>query len=664
MKKRLILILSIIFAVCISAFTVGCNDAPPSSSISPITFTMNDNGSATIEWQKVDGASAYKVYKAPSRYGSYTAISSGTQTETSVTTTDVYSYFRVRAEDKTGNEVDFLGPISFDIQTFGENTYVFSPTDPESKIKNVFENKYRELETAEFTSTRFSALFKQGSYVNVDAQIGYYTTVGGLGKLPTDVNIGSLTVNAKNSLCNFWRGVENLSVHGDMTWAVSQATSIRKLKINGNLSLSAGGYTSGGFLADTEIVGSVASGSQQQWLSRNSKFQSWVGNNWNIFFAGIDGTLPTYTDWHETRYTSFDKTEPIREKAYLTFDDQLGYQVFVPIIHSDLNGTTWKNKTTLDGEYIPLSDFYVARSDVDTADSINLALASGKHLILSAGVYNIDKPILVTNPNTVVLGLGLATLKVTDTNTDSLMKISDVDGVKVSGILFDAGDYSKSLLVVGEEESSNDHSLNPTSLSDLFFRVGGATPDSTAVDVCVTINSNSVLGDNFWVWRADHTKGVGWDKNVGKNGIIINGDNVRFYGLFVEHFLEYQTIWNGENGTTYFYQSEIPYDPPTQSAWKSKDSTVNGYSSYKVADGVENHTAYALGVYANFHSVNVKLENAIEAPSKPNVKFTHIVAVNIPEKAESGITHVINGVGDSIYNVFGQTFLTSYVGGQ
>ena len=638
---------------------VGCGETQTlNKELNPTVTIQNDN-TLKIEWSPVQNAKNYRIYKSPSRYGTYESL--GAVDGNSYISNDTYAYFHVRAEDEKGRELTTSDTISFDIQTFGKNTYVFSQNDPETKINKIFQTKYLELEKGEFTSTRFSALFKPGTYSNVSVNVGYYTTIGGLGALPRDVNLGGVTVDAQDSLINFWRGIENFYVHSDMLWAVSQATSIRKVQINGNLSLSHSGYTSGGFLADSVVTGKVISGSQQQWLSRNVKWNSWEGNNWHMCFAGVDGNLPTYNNWENTRYTIFNTTDPIREKAYLTFDNELGYRVFVPAIHTALKGTTWKTGE-IAGEYIPLSNFYVAKSDIDNADTINTALESGKHLILSAGVYNLDKPIIVSNPNTVILGLGLATLKITDDNTDCLMRISDVDGIKMSGILFDAGKSSNSLLIVGEENSNNDHSQNPSSLSDLFFRVGGATNFDTSTNSCVIINSNNVLGDNFWVWRADHSNGVDWTKNVCENGIIVNGDNVRFYGLFVEHFHEYQTLWNGENGTTYFYQSEIPYDVPKQGDWKSHNGTVNGFASYKVGDNVTTHNAYSLGVYANFHNTNVVLENAIETPLSSGINFNHIIAVNIPKKSGSGITHVINGQGNSIYDEFKQAFVDIYKG--
>ena len=83
------------------------------------------------------------------------------------------------------------------------------------------------------------------------------------------------------------------------------------------------------------------------------------------------------------------------------------------------------------------------------------------------------------------------------------MVISDVNGVKVSSIIFDAGTTaSPSLLEVGTATSSVDHSADPICLYDICCRVGGQFVGTTTN--CVTINANNVIGDNFWLWRADH----------------------------------------------------------------------------------------------------------------------------------------------------------------
>ena len=140
----------------------------------------------------------------------------------------------------------------------------------------------------------------------------------------------------------------------------------------------------------------------------------------------------------------------------------------------------------------------------------------------------------------------------------------------------------------------------------------------------------------------DHGAGVGWTQNLSANGLVVNGNNVTVYGLFVEHHQEFQVLWNGNGGRTYFYQSEIPYDPPDLASWTSAAGT-NGWASYKVADGVTTHEAWGLGIYSVFRHPNVVLSRAIEVPHAPNMKFHHMISVALDNLGE--ISNVIDDVG-------------------
>jgi hypothetical protein len=164
--------------------------------------------------------------------------------------------------------------------------------------------------------------------------------------------------------------------------------------------------------------------------------------------------------------------------------------------------------------------------------------------------------------------------------------------------------------------------------------------------VFVIIHSNNVVGDNFWLWRADHGQGARWNVNKNRNGLVVNGDGVTIYGLFVEHCQEYQTIWNGEGGRLYFYQSEMPYDPPDQESWKHDG--VRGYASYKVADSVKTHQAWGLGVYCVFWDAPIVADMAIVTPETPGVKMHNMVTCKFNGHRDSGILSVINGRGSSV----------------
>jgi hypothetical protein len=532
---------------------------------------------------------------------------------------------------------------------FGPKVLIFDPlmTDIQSRIDTVFSQQER----SQFGSNRCAYLFKPGKY-ELDVQVGFYTQVLGLGKSPDDVAItGAVRCKARwmgnnNATCNFWRCVENLSVtpthdQNINVWAVSQATALRRMHVKGNLNLWDGGWSSGGFIADCKIDGQVNSGSQQQWISRNAEWGNWTGANWNMVFVGIAN--PPSGRWPDPPYTVIERTPVIREKPYLFIDEEGRYFVMVPNLAANgTQGTTWSTGKA-PGIPIPIERFYLARPESDNAASINAALSAGKHLLLTPGIYSLEDCIRATRPGTVVLGLGYPTLQVQ--NGTAALVVSDVHGVKVGGILIEAGTTnSDTLMQIGEPGSRISHKPDPVFLWDIFCRVGGAQAGKATC--MVTINSHDVVGDNLWLWRADHGRGVGWNSNPNKHGLIVNGDNITIYGLFVEHTQEYQTVWNGNGGRVYFYQSELPYDPPSQEAWKH--GAVNGYASYKVADTVTTHEAWGLGIYCVFQAAPVLAENAIETPTAPGVKMHHMVTIRLTGRPNSGINHVINGTGESV----------------
>lgn len=301
-------------------------------------------------------------------------------------------------------------------------------------------------------------------------------------------------------------------------------------------------------------------------------------------------------------------------------------------------GITWHGGET-PARTIPLDDFYVARPGSDTAALMNAQLAQGKHLLVTPGTYDLTEPVQVTRPGTVVLGLGFATLR--PTHGTAALTTADADGIEIAGLLFDAGpERSPELVRVGPEQSRTRHRQNPITLHDVFFRVGGAGLGRTEANL--RINSNDVIVDHTWIWRADHGEGVGWTDNTSANGLVVNGDDVTVYGLFVEHHQQFQVLWNGNRGRTYFYQSEIPYDPPDQPGYSSAPGT-NGWASYKVEDSVSSHEAWGLGIYSVFIQPNVVLSRAIEVPKAPGIRFHHMITVALG--SHGAISSVIDDKG-------------------
>ncbi|MCB5906299.1 coagulation factor 5/8 type domain-containing protein [Streptomyces pinistramenti] len=524
----------------------------------------------------------------------------------------------------------------------GPDVIVFDPSTPgiQARLDEIF----HQQETAQFGTGRYALLFKPGTYDGLNAQLGFYTSIAGLGLSPDDTTInGDVTVDAGwfngNATQNFWRSAENLALkpaNGTNRWAVAQAAPFRRMHVKGGLNLSPDGYgwASGGYIADSRIDGTVGPYSQQQWYTRDSTVGGWENAVWNMVFSGVEGA-PAQS-FPDPPYTTLDTTPVSREKPFLYLDGDT-YKVFVPEKRTDARGTSWGSGTPR-GESLPLDRFYVAKPGTDAA-TLNAALEQGLNLLLTPGIYHVDQPVEVRRANTVVLGLGYATI-IPDHGATAL-KVADVDGVRLAGFLIDAGPVnSTTLLEVGPEGASSDHSGNPTTVQDVFVRIGGAGPGKATTSM--VINSNDTVIDHTWVWRADHGDGVGWETNRADYGIRVNGDRVLATGLFVEHFNKYDVEWHGEQGRTIFFQNEKAYDAPNQAAIQNGDT--KGFAAYAIADGVNAHEGWGLGSYC-FYNVDpsIRQGHGFRAPDKPGIKLHGLLVVSLGGKGQ--YEHVINDIG-------------------
>jgi hypothetical protein len=542
---------------------------------------------------------------------------------------------------------------------------------------------------SQFDSNRYSVFFEPGTYGSAASplvfQVGYYTQVAGLGSLPSDTVING-AIDVFNDLCtagtqncnaddNFWRSLSNLDLNVDLPatapayappaidafgagcdntgefWAASQAAPMRRVIINGSLLLqdycANNNFASGGFIADSKVTGNLNFFGNQQYMVRNSSIGGAAGcpnGLWNMVYSGVQGAPgPVFTG--QCQQNTVLAASPVTEEEPFLYQDASGSnRVFVPAVQTNSSGTSWSGGTEA-GSSLPLSSFFIANPSTSVA-AIDVALALGKNLVLTPGVYNLNAPIIVSRPDTVVLGLGFATL-VPQKGNAALVVLPN-KGVKVSGLIVDAGPVNSPALVsVGTPLPAAGSASDPDTIQDVFFRIGGAETTTTSATVSLLDNASNSIIDDVWAWRADHGNDVGWTENKGATGLVVTGNNVTAYGLAVEHYQKSEVVWSGQGGTNVFFQNELPYDVPSQSVW-NESSTFSGYPAFQVGSGVKTFTGYGMGSYVVFinTSATLNVSSAFQAPQAPGVKFNNVFGVWIA--GSGGLDSIVNGTGGPV----------------
>jgi hypothetical protein len=574
---------------------------------------------------------------------------------------------------------------------FGPNVCVFTPAMSQSAIQadlNAIATQQVPV-ASQFDSDRYSVFFAPGTYGSAASplvfQVGYYTQVAGLGALPSDTVVNG-AIDVFNNLCtagtqdcnaddNFWRSLSNLDLNVTLPstapayappaidafgagcdntaefWAASQAAPIRRVNINGSVVFqdycANNNFASGGFIADSNVSGTLSWLGNQQYLVRDSSIGGTAGcpnGLWNMVYSGVQGA-PAQVFTGQCQQNTVLPTSSVSEEVPFLYTDASGkFNVFVPAVRKNSSGTSWASGTEA-GKSLPLSSFFVATPSTSVA-AIDLALATGKNLILTPGIYNVSAPILVSRPDTIVLGLGFATL--VPQHGVIPMVVAPNTGVKVSGLIFDAGSVnSPALLSVGTPLPAAGSASDPDTIQDVFFRVGGAETTATSATVSLLDNASNSIIDDVWAWRADHGNDVGWTANTGDTGLVVTGSDVTAYGLAVEHYQKTEVVWTGQGGTDVFFQNELPYDPPSQAAW-NKSATQFGYPAFSVGAGVKTFQGYGMGSYVVFLQTTATLfdKEAFEAPSAPGVQFHNVFGVWIV--GSGGLQSVINGLGGPV----------------
>jgi hypothetical protein len=551
----------------------------------------------------------------------------------------------------------------------GPNVYIFTPSMSQGSIQSTLDSIASQQVSNQFGTQRYAVLFEPGTYGSktdpLIFQVGYYTTVAGLGLNPSDVTING-EINVSNqcfgtnncvALDNFWRSLSNVTINvttgtgcqeSTEFWAVSQAAPLRRVHVNGNLFLfdycSNPGYSSGGFIGDSEFTGgSVINGSQQQWVTRNSNLDGWSNSVWNQVFCGDPGApAQSFGVTPGTQFTTLGTCPVTEEEPFLYTGSDGSDSVFVPAVQHNSSGPAWTGGTEA-GTSIPLSKFFVANPGM-SASAMTAAMARGLNLILTPGVYNLDEPIVVPHPDTVVLGLGMATL--VPQHGNAAMIVVSNSGVKLSGLIIDAGPVnSPVLLSVGTPGPGN--ASNPDLIQDVFFRIGGAETTPVSATVSLLDNASNSIIDNLWAWRADHGNAVGWTSNKGDTGLVVTGNGVTAYGVAVEHYQKNEVIWTGQGGTDIFFQNELPYDPPTQADWMASP-TQDGYPAFLVTGNVRSFQGYGMGSYVVFIQTTATLfdKEIFQSPKTPGVQFHDLLGVWIA--GSGGDNSIINGVGGPV----------------
>ena len=673
----------------------------PPIIVDPIDFDPGitwDGSGNTLDFEKVfavDGAVTYEIARARSRWNDAEWVDAGTASagdkwkDSDANPEKYENYYRIYALDGSGTRIS-TRYVSLETQLFGPTVLIFSPYDNMTTVQaEIMRIHQQEMfgsvaqgdgRQGEFSSRRYAFLFKPGTYTSTTYSIGFYTQVAGLGRLPADTEL-RVTINAPahlggdNATCTFWRSIENLHIGSNgssntFRWSVSQSAPVRRMLVDVSTVYDQNnGYCSGGFTADSYFRGSVGSYSQQQWYTRNCYVPSGIfGVNWNKTIQGCTGSPSAATS---AATTIVAETPVIREKPFIFIDTDGEYKVFVPALREDAVGVSWHDGTYGNdnyagenggmgpGEILDLfEDFYIARAkleqigsawsatSVDSAGTINAALAQGKHIFMAPGRMDCNVPIVIDKPNTIFLGYGFPTLY--PRNKSGALFVANVSNVTVAGFIIDStSSNSAYLLCAGDTNASQDHFAEPTFFFDMVLRTGGYFEETTHADVSALINSNNVVGDQFWVWRSDHgvSAGIAWEKNTSKNGVVVLGDDVTFYGLFVEHHHEYVTLWMGDRGRMYFYQNESPYDVTRQDQYNRREGAL-GWAMYKVANQVNEHLAVGLGMYPCFTrpGETIVFDSAMQVPHKEGVEVINACTVNL-SAARGRATHVINGAG-------------------
>jgi hypothetical protein len=527
--------------------------------------------------------------------------------------------------------------------------------DAQERVNSIFQQMEQDahgnataFQKGQFGIKRQAILLRSGDHGSLTVPVNWYTSVAGVGMRPDDVKIQSFVSkdayldslwpgSPKGSLENFWKSVEGVTTKTDTLWAVSQAAPLRRSIIGGDLVLSCSDhlcgkngthYTSGGFLADVAVNGVLHWGSQQQFFFRNSLLHeiNYTTSGQSFVFVGAEGAPVYNSSKVKPLISSVERAPIVAEKPYLV---ELNGEWFiaVPDLVVEARGTAQHEQSIL----IPISEAFVAKAG-DSSEVIQAGIQGKRALVLTPALYGLTSPIYISNPDFVVLGIGMPTLVVTG-GLSAIIVGPQAAGVRVAHVLLEAGtplefpDATEPLLFWRGTNGI---------ASDVFARVGAFSYEAefhescrvTKADIHARFDGDGIVMDNLWLWHADHddcTKPFGKDPKsdacYSETGLVVNGNNAVGYGLAVEHTKADLVRWEGENGKLFFFQSELPYR-------SNPDFGIQGHVGFGVGYGVQSFHGYGIGIYQVFNLYSMKVSFRLPPTANMTNMFSWCITGN------------------------------------
>lgn len=542
-------------------------------------------------------------------------------------------------------------------------------------LANMQKDNYGPGSNGQWIERHYAFLFASGNYTDSfqdgSLSVGYYTQVMGLTGIAGNVTLPIVCLgDDASALSTFWRSVENCSLapmskmqanpkqrftksgafsEGLSTWAVSQASPMRRCMTTAKLALAtscgtASCFASGGFSADNVFGDQVLYAGQQQWMSLCDTYSNAQVSQMPIWNAVFVGCTNAPSGEQECSRQAGDNSRGILtnvklqpglqrcSKPYLKLQSDNSVGMVVPTGSVSANAACAQTPE----EFVLVYD----------EPSLQCAVAEGKTRIVlaSTGPLSLTSPVRVTTRGTVILGIGVPTLRLA--NSSAYVAIMG-DECCLAGLTVEAGTTGLDTMVIWSGGNGRAY--------DLYTRVGGALPCkevgcNTQLQVSGTA---SLVAENLWLWRADHDKGRsntvgqnacspelvgGAEANKCATGLLLKaGGCLDCLGLASEHNQADNVLWGGI-GSILFYQSELDYC--AEANFKKPGLTI--------AKGAD-FTGRGLGIYSFFAQPKSApvVDTGINVEDPGNGVDVD-GAITVCLDGHGGIGHVLNEFGCSV----------------